>query len=144
MVERLPALIFGLLLVIGGAVMLWMHLRTWRSRRDDSSLSGEDRQYYRRQFRRRIQVSGLVIVIGILLPIMDVEDFGKNYPGWWTACIMLVLGLSLWIMFLAWGDLVSTRTYSRAALSRLREQQRELEQEAARLKSQAANRRSEA
>lgn len=143
MAQRLPALIFGLLLVTGGAVMLWTHVRTWRRRREDSSLSTEDRRYYHRQFRRRIQVSGLVVVIGIMLPIMDVEAFGKNYPGWWTAFIMVVLGLSLWIMFLAWGDLVSTRTYSRAALSRLRDQQRELEQEAARLKSQAANRRSD-
>lgn len=121
--------------------MLWMHVRSWRGRREDSSLSPEDRQYYRRQFRRRIQVSGLVVVIGIMLPIMDVEAFGKNYPGWWTAFIIIVLALTMWIMLLAWGDLVSTRTYSQAALSRLREQQRQLEQEAARLKSQAAGRR---
>lgn len=144
MVQRLPALIFGLLLVTGGAVMLWMHLHSWRSRRDDPSLSQEDRQYYRRQFRRRIQVGGLVVVIGIMLPIIDVDSFGKNYPGLWTAFIMIVLGLSLWIMFLAYGDLVSTRTYSQVALRQLREQQRALEQEAARLKAQATKPRSEA
>jgi uncharacterized membrane protein YesL len=143
MAERLPALIFGLLLVVGGAVMLFMHVRTWRSHRDDETLSAHDRQYYRRQFRRRIQVSGLVVLIGIMLPIGDLEGLWKKHPGWWTAYIMIVLGLALWIMFLAYGDLVSTRSYSQVALSKLREQQRALEEEAARLKARSANTRTD-
>ena len=143
MVERLPALIFGLLLVAGGAVMLWSHVNTWRRRREDATLSDQDRQYYHRQYRRRVQVSGLVVVIGIMLPIGDLEGPWKDNPGWWAMYWFVVLALALWIMLLAFGDLASTRSYSQAAMSRLREQQRALEQEAARLKARSSNRPSE-
>lgn len=143
MAERLPALIFGLLLAGGGGLMLWTHVRTWRSRRGDESLTDNDRQYYRRQFRRRLQVSALVVVIGIMLPIGDLEAPWRDHPGGWAVYWYVVLGLALWIMFLAFGDLVSTRSYSQAAMARLREQQRALEQEAARLRARSANPRSD-
>jgi hypothetical protein len=42
-------------------------------------------------------------------------------------------------MVLAVGDLASTRTHTRDALNRLREQQRELEREAARLRARSTN-----
>lgn len=88
-------------------------------------------------------MSGLVVLIGIMLPIGDLESPWKRHPGWWTVYIMIVLGLAVWIMFLACGDLISTRSYSRTALSQLREQQRALEEEAARLKARSAGTRAD-
>ncbi len=139
--DRLPALIFGGCLVLGGIAALVWHVRSWRTRRADPSLSGDERRYFRRQLARRLQTSGLIVVIGILLPVGDgliPEETWKEHPGWFAVYWMVVLALAMWVLALGFGDLLSTRLHSRDALNRLqqlRQQQRELEREIAQLKS---------
>lgn len=137
--DRIPALVFGGCLVIGGAAALVWHIRTWRARRVDESVSAEERRYYRRQFLRRIQTSGLIVLIGVLFPIGDPEreELWQDQPRGLAIFWIIVLGLALWVMALGLSDLLSTRIHSRDAigkLRRLREQQRELEREIAQIK----------
>lgn len=139
--DRIPALAFGACLVIGGTLALVWHVRSWRQRQQDPQTSEAERDYYRRQFSRRIQVAGLIVLIGILMPIGDLPMWGAN-PGGWALFWMAVLGLTLWVMLLGCRDLFSTRAHARDALQRLRslrEKQRELEQEVARIRSRSPN-----
>lgn len=139
--DRIPALVFGALLVIGGSLGLVWHVRSWRRHRSEPDTSDSDRHYYRRQFSRRIQATGLIVLIGVMLPIGDLHAW-KNYPGGWAIFWMIVLALAMWVLLLGCRDLMSTRVYSRDALSRLdslREKQRELEQEIARIRARSPN-----
>lgn len=140
--DRIPALIFGLCLVIGGSLALVWHVRSWRRQQQEGDGGSPERDYYRRQFTRRIQASGLIVVIGILLPVGDSLIPWKQYPGAFAAYWVTVLGLALWVMWLGCRDLLSTRVHARDALSKLqslRQKQRELEQEIARIRSRSPN-----
>lgn len=142
MEDQIPALVFGACLVIGGAFALSWHVRAWRRHQQDSTEAAADRQYYRRQFSRRILATGLIVLIGLLLPIGDLDSFWVSYPGGWALFWMFVLGLAVWVLLLGCADLLSTRVYSRNAVARLqslREKQRELEQEVARIRARSPN-----
>lgn len=139
--NQIPALVFGACLVIGGSIGLVWHVRSWRRQKESAEISDADRHYFRRQFARRIQATGLIVLIGILLPIGDLQLW-KHYPGGWAIFWMIVLGLALWVMLLGCRDLLSTRVYSRDAIAKLRslrEKQRELEQEVARIRARSPN-----
>lgn len=140
--DRIPALIFGLCLVIGGSLGLVWHVRSWRQQQQNTDASSPDRLYYRRQFSRRIQATGLIVLIGILLPVGDSLIPWQRYPGAFAVFWMALLGLAMWVMLLGCYDLLSTRVHARDALSKLhllRQKQRELEQEIARIRSRSPN-----
>lgn len=136
--DRIPAFVFGACLVIGGSLALVWHVRSWRRHRQEAAAGDGDLQYYRRQFVRRIQASSLLVILGILLPVGDSLIPWKHYPGGFAVYWMIVLALAVWVLVLGCGDLLSTRVHSRDALRRLRalrERQRELEREIARIRS---------
>ena len=140
--DRIPALIFGLCLAIGGSLALDWHVRSWKRQQQETDGTAPERDYYRRQFSRRIQASGLIVLIGILLPVGDSLIPWERYPGAFAAFWIIVLGLALWVMWLGCRDLLSTRVHARDALSKLhslRQKQRELEQEIARIRSRSPN-----
>ena len=138
--ERIGALIFGLMLAAGGVAGLIWHMRSWRRHREDDQLSGEELRYYRRQFFRRVQATGLIAVIGVMLPIGAGMDIREN-PGWASLVWMVILGLALWVMVLGFGDLFSTRVHAQDAITRLRalkQEQKTLEREVARLRAESS------
>ena len=106
--NQIPALVFGACLVIGGSIGLVWHVRSWRRQKESAEISDADRHYFRRQFARRIQATGLIVLIGILLPIGDLQMW-KHYPGGWAIFWMIVLGLALWVMILGCRDLLQLR-----------------------------------
>lgn len=139
--EHIPALVFGACLVVGGIAGLVWHVRGWRERRGDSTLSAAERHYYRRQFFRRLQATGLIVLIGILFPIGDRRELWEDEPRGFAIYWMIVLALAVWVMALGFSDLISTRMHSRDALSRLRrlrDQQRDLEREIAQIKARSS------
>jgi len=137
----LPSLLFGFVLAGGGIVAILWHVRSWRTRQQDPSLSTSERDHYRRQYYRRLQTSGIIALLGVLFPIGDSDGPvpWKAHPLAWSIYWFFVLGLTFWVMLLAVGDMVSTRMHTQEALSRLREQQRELEREAARLRARSTD-----
>jgi hypothetical protein len=141
MEKWIPSLVFGFALAGGGAAAVVWHLRSWRAKQGDASLTPQEREHYHRQYRRRLQTSGIIVLLGILFPIGDPDGLvpWKGHPLGLTIYWFVVLALTLWVMLLAVGDLASTRTHTRDALQRLREQQRELEREAARLRARSTN-----
>lgn len=133
----LIAAVVGAALLIIGLAMLRSHQTTWRLQKADPELDGDDRAHYYRRYRRRMQTSGAIAALGILIPLGDalVWQLGPRASTfYWVA----ILGLVMWIIILALGDLTSTTSHSRVALARVHRKQRELEAQAAELQRRHA------
>lgn len=136
------SLVFGTALVILGACLIRWHRSSWRLQRDDPRLEPRDRQHYQSQFRRRIQVAILLILLGILIPAGDALIVQRKNPQGITALLIAILMVALWIMALGAFDWLSTRIHfrsTRAALAGLAQKRRELEAEVERLRKQRSN-----
>jgi len=148
--EIKASLAMGIALISLGAWLIRWHRAVWRRQRDQEGQratrqdSNDDRElrHFRLQYRHRIQVSVLLIILGILIPVGDWLMVQRRNPLGITILWMIVLALALWIMLLAALDWLSTRMHvraTRAALSGLARKQRELEAEVERLRGRGSN-----
>lgn len=134
--DWVPSVVMGLGLVLLGGWFMSLHLRTWQRIRQELGADDPDRAFHHRQFRRRMQASGVILIIGVMVPVGDLLiPWRKQDASVATLYWLLVLGLTCWVLLLAMGDLFATRAHSRAALSRLQRKQRELQAEADRLRA---------
>lgn len=137
------SLTMGFALILLGAWLIRWHRAAWgQHRAQQSSADDRERRHFRLQFRRRIQVSALLILLGIMIPIGDWLMVQRRNPLWITVFWIVVLALAMWIMLLAAIDWLSTRMYvraTRATLAGLARKQRELEAEADRLRGRGSN-----
>jgi hypothetical protein len=140
------SLVFGTGLVVLGFWLIRWHRQAWGAHRDDAANDDRVKRHYRLQFRRRIQVAILLILVGILLPIGDwltVQVIAQRKNAQWLAAFWIaLLVLVLWLGVLAVFDWLSTRMHvraTRAALGSLARQQRELEAEVERLRNRGSN-----
>src|SRR5690606_13613573 len=93
---------------------------------------------YQSRFRRRMQTSGMLIILGVLIPLWDwLLDQKFVMPA--TIVGFLVFGGVAWVIVMALGDMLSTRNHSRIALSKVRQKQRDLERQVSELRSQEKN-----
>lgn len=143
------------LIVIGGYLIRWQS-RQWSETRDDASLEPREIRHFRRQHLRRLLVSALLILLGVMIPAGDAllthqgrdpaignapalqQRFQALFAIYW----IVVLLLTLWIVLLAAVDWLSTRVFvrtTRVALSGLARKRRELEAEIDRLRDQHRN-----
>jgi hypothetical protein len=135
-------LAFGTALIVLGAWLIRWHRSAWNSQRDDESHDDREKHHYWLQFRRRIQVAVLLIVLGIMIPLGDWLTARNKDPWWFAVFVLGVLAIALWIMMLAMFDWLSTRMHvraTRATLAGLARKQRELEAEVERLRSNRSN-----
>jgi hypothetical protein len=138
------AVSFGAALAVGGLVMMRRHLSTWRGEKNDPGLDDADRFYYFRRYRRRMQTSAMIAVIGVLIALGDTvlplilgnhRHFRLVFGSYWGA----VLLLTGWVIVMALSDLVSASAHSRVALSRVRLKQRELEKQLEDIRRRGSN-----
>jgi hypothetical protein len=132
--DRLPALIFGGALILVGSGLLWYQWRAGQPDRTDLNLDPFDRRYLATRHRRRLQVAGLILLIGIMIPLGDAipwQQAAATFAIYW----LIVLALGFWTMLLAIGDMVSTRLHTQVSLKRLHSRQQDLEETARRLHS---------
>lgn len=135
-------LIVGLALAGFGLALIRQHMVSWQRCKDDAELDEPDRDFFRRQFRRRMQTSGMVVLLGLMLPVGDGLLVWGRQPLAATIFWLGVLLLTLWIMALAVGDWLLTRIHCRgtvAAVEHLNRKKQELEDEVARLRAQRQN-----
>lgn len=126
----IPSLTLGLLLVALGLLWMRSHRKAWRTERTDESAEEFDRIHHAGRFQRRMQTSGMVVLIGILIPAGDV--FVWNWgPSVATVFWLGVLFLALWVGLQAVGDFTSLKSYSRAATTRVNTQRQQAEAELA-------------
>ena len=139
MLDKYLSLVVGLALFGLGSWLVASHIQTRRRHLADPTLEERERIFFQRQFRRRMQASGLLASIGIMIPIGD-DLFipWQHFPRGWAAYLMVLLLLVLWVMILAAMDWLATGVHvrtSRNALARLERKQRELQDELERLRS---------
>lgn len=134
--ETLPALIVGLLLLGFAIVSAWLQIQ---SRRALSELLEEDplaKTFADRQLRRRLQVSGMLGIVGILIPLGDqLEQFFRGRPGLFFLYWVVVLILVSWTVLMALGDWLSASAYSSLVNIQLRLERKRLEDEVRRYRA---------
>jgi hypothetical protein len=136
------SLAFGTALVVLGGWLIRWHRIAWKSHRDDDANDDREKHHYWLQFRRRIQVAVLMIVLGVLIPLGDWLTVQNKNPKWFAVFILAVLAITAWLMLLAMLDWLSTRMHvraTRATLAGLDRKRRELEAEVERLRNQGSN-----
>ena len=125
-------------LLLAGLAMMRSHVRSWRHHRHDESIDDADRRYYHTRYRRRMRTSALIAILGVLLAAGD-AFIPANAPRLFAAYWIGVLMLAAWVVLMGLGDMASTGAHSRVALARVRQKQRELEEQVARIKARNSN-----
>ena len=108
----LSSFVVALILVATSVALIVRHVRVWK-RLKKEELDERELNFRRRQFRRRLQTSamigllGVAIVVGQLLLRDAVKPLLKFQVYYWIG----VLALLLWIVLLAVADMVATSAY---------------------------------
>jgi hypothetical protein len=115
--EFLPYALFSLLLLLFSGVLMLMHWRSWRVFRLED-LPQSEHDYRRRQFRRRMQASGMIGILGIALFVGKSFFLGRESLIPWIEDVVIivtywfaVLLITVWMILLALVDLWATRRY---------------------------------
>lgn len=134
----MPAVMFGSVLVVLGVGMMISHWRSWKRQQSDFETDDTDRVHYANQFRRRMQTSALIAIVGVLLAVGDVFiwQFG---PAASTVFWLLLLLLVCWIAILAVGDMTAIQSHSRNRLADLEAHRRILERELAEIRARSGS-----
>ena len=120
--DTIPALIVGVLLLGFALVSAWLQIQ---SHRGLSELLEDDP--LAKTFRR-LQVSGMLGIVGIMIPLGDqLEQFFRGRPGLFFVYWIVVLILVAWSVLMALGDWLSASAYSSLANIQLRLQRKQLE-----------------
>jgi hypothetical protein len=102
----IPTIVFSLVLMAVALGLLWLHWRSWIAARNRDSDS-EALEFARRQFRRRVQTSGLMVFIAVAM----LGSLWVKQPAtlliFWGGVALLVL----WTCLLATADWLHTRWY---------------------------------
>ena len=105
----LSSILIALVLCVSSAVLIAGHIRTWK-RLQREEMEPHERDFRRRQYRRRMQTSallgalGVAIFIGQLLMTRVTLRFLVTY---WSGVLVLVF----WIALLALADMAATSFY---------------------------------
>jgi len=130
-----------MVLVVVGVLMMRAHRRTWAQQQDDPGLNQSELTRLRKRYRRRMQMSGMIAVLGVMLGVGDAVIWEQNLQLiaiFW----IVVIGLGAWLLVLGMGDLASVRIDSKQAISELRDigaRRQELEAELAEMRRRGSN-----
>lgn len=120
-------LVAGAISLFGGLLM-WRHQSQWHSQRNAERLEPGELRFLHGQYRRRMQSSTLIAVLGVLLNASNEHLVAwQRAPVGFVVYVLLMLVLVVWIILLAMGDFLACQIVHRTALTRLREQQARLE-----------------
>jgi uncharacterized membrane protein len=133
LVKMLPSLIFGGGLLALGLWMMSMHRRYARVNIKLSPTAEEriEQRYVRRRFLRRMQISGMIAIVGMMIPGADAAVILLQ-PLIATVLLMLILALVGWIVLLTFGDIYESRGFSarsQAKIKHLKRHHEELQDE---------------
>jgi len=113
----IPAFIISLALLGLSGALIDSHRRTWRAAKEAIDLSERVQRFALAQYRRRMQASGMIGVIGAAICLWPIVPREPGPLALYTA--VLLAGAS-WIMLLALFDVWATRQH----YQRLRDEHR--------------------
>ncbi len=96
-------------LILLSIVLVWWHFRQWNRFRQELT-EPRDREYYRLRLRRRVQTSGMVGVLGLLILgglLLPPRQFPTLFVLLWIGVLLLLL----WIVLLALADGMAAHQY---------------------------------
>ena len=133
---------FALFVCAAAAVLLVAHVRSWRRFRRRTE-HGKDYEYYRVRHRRRLQTSGMLGLLGIMLLVGHWVD-SPPLPRWvtivyWGFALLLVV----WVGLLALLDILATRLHFARARQDVLVERARLESQLRRLQQRKGNGRPE-
>lgn len=125
----LAAIAFGFALIVLGVAFLRRHRQTWRERKNDPNVDHAERTYYHRQYRRRMLTSGLLVALGVLIPLGD-QLLERRFPlATVTFYWMAVLSLVLFVLLLGVVDFFATGMHTKDAILRVQGEKAALERQ---------------
>lgn len=99
-------LAFAAFLFAASALLLWIHWRAWRACGSEV-LDEREFDFRRRQFRRRMQASAMIGVVGVAVVVsLAIADAMMTAILW-----LAVLSLVVWMLLLAFADIASSYYY---------------------------------
>ena len=116
----------GLVIMTFGFVLMRSHWTVWLRQQQEFIDDPRELRHLQGRFRRRVQTSGLIVFVGLLIPIADLPRVWQQGPLLPTILWIGIGCVILWVVVLALGDFVSTHTHSRATLLRLEARKQEL------------------
>lgn len=129
----------GVALVGAGSALMRSHRRAWREQKNDPDLDHSDRQHFSARYRRRMQASGILTLLGVMIPVGDVlipwRQFLLLFAFYWGAVILL----AFWVILLGAGDALATAAHSRVALSQIHRKQKQLEHQIDEIRRRQSN-----
>lgn len=129
MPDWLPAVIVGSAILVFSGGLGWKQWSAWKGGTADLPREDDARVHASRQLRRRLQVSILLALVGLMIPAGDLLPIFRRSPRLFVIYWLGVLAVVTWAVVLALGDLASNLAYSRVARNRLRQERKALEME---------------
>lgn len=129
--DSIPALLMGCLLLTLGVCSTWYFWKRLQSVAETDELA---RRHALSQARRRLQVSVMITLVGVLIPLGDLLPFFRRAPVAFVFFWVAVMVLAGWIALLGIADLASSRVYHNRAARRLKQQREELEAQLAQVR----------
>ncbi len=99
-------LLLPLIVFLIAAGLLWWHMREWREAQE-CNLDDNERRFRARRFRRRMQASGMLALIGVAIAggqTIDARQHPSLFVYFWFGVIVLVF----WTCALALADALSS------------------------------------
>ena len=133
--------VFGAALLVVGMLMMRAHRRTWARQQDDPRLEQSGLRRLRVRYRRRMQMSGMIAVLGVLMAVGDALIWEQGFEAaaiYWIC----VIGLGGWLLLLGMGDLMSVRIdlkRDRAELRGIGDERKGLEAELEEIRRRGSN-----
>jgi hypothetical protein len=129
-VDTLPALIVGGVLLCAAAAMALKQWWAFRRLNSNPNVDETAYQHTERQIHSRLSVSGLLFLLGVLIPMGDqLENVFVQRPGLFFAYWIGVLLLVFVMVVMALMDLLSTIAYTKSTRVRLGMERRAIEED---------------
>lgn len=122
----LVSLTVGGCILAFGLILIWSNWTVWVRHKLEFANDSHELRHSHFQFRRRVQTSGLIALLGVLIPVADLAFIWQQGIVLVSLLWIAICCVCLWIVLLALGDLATTRAHSRATLARLEAHKREL------------------
>jgi hypothetical protein len=107
----LSTTLLGLTLAAIAAGLMFHHWRAWRRVRDDAERPEPERRFAWRQFRRRMQTSGMIGLAGLGMLAGQFIRAPLLLVFFWAGVMLLLL----WVVLLALADVIATQQHFGAA-----------------------------
>jgi UDP-N-acetylmuramyl pentapeptide phosphotransferase/UDP-N-acetylglucosamine-1-phosphate transferase len=140
--HHLSSFLFALALVLTSAALISWHLRM-RSVWQEQEMPDRERDFRRRQFRRRIQTSAMLGVLGVAIFVGQLlmgRVHWVLFPIIYWSCVLLLV---LWLALLAVADMVATNFYYSREKSEFAAEQAKLQAELRKFREEEARRKND-